>query len=171
MAEEHPTWGYTRIQGALTVVGHRVGRTTTAIIVSAHSLPPVPVRPTSWQTFLRAHWGAIAGADCFTTDVWTAKGLGTSSTLFVLDLTSRRVQMARRKCCSPLGMARTFVFADHEPLTHHRVLICDRDAKWSQAARGHLADAGLRVVQTPYRGHIRRRPRLGGRLNYDARAA
>ena len=164
MAEEHPTWGYTRIQGALTVVGHRVGRTTTALIVSAHGLPPVPVT---------AHVLADlpAAADCFTTDVWTAKGLGTSSTLFVLDLTSRRVQMARRKCCSPLGMARTLVFADHEPLTHHRVLICDRDAKWSQAARGHLADAGLRVVQTPYRGHIRRRPRLGGRLNYDARAA
>ena len=164
MAEEHPTWGYTRIQGALTVVGHRVGRTTSARIVSAHGLPPVPARPTSsGRPSCGRIGGAIAGADCFTTDVWTANGLGTSSTLFVLDLMSRRVQMARRKCCSPPSMARTLVFADHEPLTHHRVLICDRDAKWSQAARGHLADAGLRVVQTPYRGHLRRRPRLGGR--------
>src|SRR5689334_17514523 len=25
-------------------------------------IAPVPDRPTSWQTFLRAHWGAIAGA-------------------------------------------------------------------------------------------------------------
>jgi hypothetical protein len=63
MAVENPTWGYTRIQGALTNVGHRVGRSTIARILKAHGLPPVPERPTSWQTFLRAHWGVIAGAD------------------------------------------------------------------------------------------------------------
>jgi len=71
MAEENPTWGYTRIQGALKNVGHRIGRSTIARILKRHSLPPVPARPTSWQTFLRAHWGAIAGADFFTTEVWT----------------------------------------------------------------------------------------------------
>jgi hypothetical protein len=71
MATENPTWGYTRIQGALNNVGHRVGRSTIRRIVKAAGLPPVPQRPTSWQTFLRAHWGAIAGADFFTTEVWT----------------------------------------------------------------------------------------------------
>jgi putative transposase len=71
MAEENPTWGYTRIGGALKNVGHRVGRSTIARILKAQGIPPVPERPTSWQTFLRAHWGAIAGADFFTTEVWT----------------------------------------------------------------------------------------------------
>ena len=71
MAEENPTWGYTRIQGALKNVGPRVGRSTIRRILKAAGLPPVPQRPTSWQTFLKAHWGVIAGADFFTTDVWT----------------------------------------------------------------------------------------------------
>ena len=53
----------------------------------------VPERPTSWQTFLRAHWGAIAGADFFTTEVWTWRGLVTYYTVFVIDLASRRVQI------------------------------------------------------------------------------
>jgi putative transposase len=74
MAEENPNWGYTRIQGALKNVGHRVGRSTIARILKAHGLPPVPARPTSWQTFLRAHWGAIAGADFFTTEVGRGGG-------------------------------------------------------------------------------------------------
>ena len=56
-------------------------------------LPPVPERPACWQTFLRAHWGAIAGADFFTTEVWTWRGLVTYYTVFVIDLASRRVQI------------------------------------------------------------------------------
>src|SRR5438093_6720889 len=70
-----------------------VGRSTIARILKAHGIAPVPERPTSWQTFLRAHWGAIAGADFFTTDVWTWRGLVTYYTVFVIDLTSRRVQI------------------------------------------------------------------------------
>ena len=64
MAEENPTWGYTRIQGALKNVGHRVGRSTIRRILKAAGLPPVPQRPTSWQTFLesplgRHRWGGL----------------------------------------------------------------------------------------------------------------
>ena len=42
--------GYTRIQGALKNVGHRVGRSTIRRILKAAGLPPVAQRPTSWQT-------------------------------------------------------------------------------------------------------------------------
>jgi hypothetical protein len=61
--------------------------------LKAHSLPPAPERPTSWQTFLRAHWGAIAGADSFTTKVWTWRGLVTYCTVFMIDFASRRIQI------------------------------------------------------------------------------
>ena len=155
MANENPTWGYTRMQGALKVVGHRVGRSTIARILRAHGLAPVPERPTSWQTFLRAHWGAIAGADFFTTEVWTARGLVTYYTLFVIDLASRRVQILGSTRHPDVlfmhQMTRALIFADDGALAHHRVLLCDRDTKWSRAVRDQLTDAGLRVVQTPYR--------------------
>src|SRR4029453_3143257 len=52
-----------------------VGRSTIRRILRAAGLPPVPQPPTSWQTFLNAHWGVIAGADFFTTEVWTWQGL------------------------------------------------------------------------------------------------
>jgi hypothetical protein len=59
MAEENPTWGYTRIGGALKNVGHRVARSTIARILKEQGIPLVPERPTSWDTFLAAHRGAI----------------------------------------------------------------------------------------------------------------
>jgi hypothetical protein len=71
MAKENPTWGYTRIQGALKNLGHEVGRSTIARILRVQGISPVPERPTSWQTFLHAHWGEIASADFFMTEVWT----------------------------------------------------------------------------------------------------
>src|ERR1700730_8532336 len=135
MAEENPTWGYTRIRGALKNLGHRVGRSTIARVLKAQGISPVPGRPTSWQTFLRAHWGAIAGADFFTTEVWTWRGLVTFYTVFVIDLASRRVQIVGSTPHPDevfmRQVGRTLTAEDEGFLVGHRVLICDRDRKWS----------------------------------------
>jgi len=152
MAEENPTWGYSRIQGALKNVGHRVGRSTIARILKAAGVPPQPERPTSWQTFMRAHWGVIAGADFFTTEVWTWRGLTTYYTVFVIDLATRRVQIVG-STPHPDGLfmrqvSRTLTATDGL-LSAHRVLICDRDGKWS-GVRQMLDDAGVYVVRTPF---------------------
>ena len=85
--------GYTRIQGALKNVGHRVWRSTIRRVLKAAGLPPVPQRPTSWQTFLKAHWGMIAAADFFTTEVWTWQGLVT-----VLHSVRHRPRLTSRPC-------------------------------------------------------------------------
>ncbi len=132
MADENPTWGYTRIQGALANVGHRVGRSTIARILKRHGVSPVPARPTSWHTFLRAHWGAIAGADFFTTEVWTWRGLVTFYTVFVIDLASRRVQIVgstpHPNDFFMRQVGRTLTGTEGL-LGDHRILICDRDRK------------------------------------------
>jgi hypothetical protein len=94
MATENPTWGYSRIQGALKNLDHRMARSTIARVLKEQGIPPVPNRPTSWRTFLRAHWGKVAAADFFTTDVWRPRGLVTYYMLFVLDLRTRRVHVA-----------------------------------------------------------------------------
>ena len=44
-------------------------------------------------------------------------------------------------------VARTLTMAD---ACHGRILICDRDGKWSESARAWLREAGIRVVRTPY---------------------
>jgi transposase InsO family protein len=145
-------WGYTRIQVALKNLGHRVGRSTIARILRAHGIPPVPERRTSWQTFLRAHWGEIAGADFFTTEVWTWRGLVTFYTVFVIELASRRVQILGSTPNPDEAfmrqVARTLTRSDGQV---YGVLICDRDAKWSAPVRERLQEGGLRVIQTPYR--------------------
>jgi putative transposase len=114
----------------------------------------VPERPTSWQTFLQAHWGAIAGADFFTTEAWTWSGLVTYYTVFVIDLASRRVQIVgsapHPQEIFMQQVVRAMTTADDGLLIRHRVLICDRDTKWSALVRARLSEAGIQVVQTPY---------------------
>jgi transposase InsO family protein len=155
MADENPTWGYTRIQGALANIGHRVGRSTIRRILKAAGLPPVPERPTSWQTFLRAHWGAIAGADFFTTEVWTWRGLVTYYTVFVIDLASRRVQILgstpHPEWLFMQQIVRRLTIAEDGTTPSPHILICDRDRKWSGDVRRRLQEADIRVVLTPER--------------------
>jgi putative transposase len=55
MATENPAWGYTRIQGALRNVGHRVARSTVATVLKDNGIPPRPTGRPPGRTFLRAH--------------------------------------------------------------------------------------------------------------------
>jgi hypothetical protein len=79
--------------------------------------------------------------------------------VFVIDLASRRVQIVgstpHPNGLFMLQVARTLTAADDGVLVHHRVLICDRDAKWSAPVRA-LGDAGIRVVHGTLRADERR---------------
>jgi putative transposase len=154
MAIENPTWGYTRIQGALKNLGHHVGRSTIARILRAEGIPPGRQRPMTWRTFVQAHWSALVAADFFTTEVWTARGLVTYYIAFVLQLQSRRVQVIG--CTQYPDEAFVIqclrqVTGETGLLYDGSILLCDRDPKWSGGVEQWLATAGVRVVRTPPR--------------------
>ena len=81
MATENRDWGYTRIIGALSNLGHNLARGTVANILKRHGIEPAPERSrrTTWKEFLTQHWELIVAADFFTIEVWTAKGLPINS--------------------------------------------------------------------------------------------
>ncbi|WP_144995263.1 hypothetical protein [Polystyrenella longa] len=79
IANENPTWGADRIQGALANIGFHITDTTVSNVLKANGIEPAPDRPTSmsWQTFLKAHWEVIFAIDFTTVEVWTKTGLTT----------------------------------------------------------------------------------------------
>jgi putative transposase len=96
MALENPSWGYTRIRGALANLGHEVGRGTIANILKENGIVPTPERSkqTRWLAFLKAHWECLIATDFLSVEVCTLKGLVTVYVLFFIDIASRSVHIA-----------------------------------------------------------------------------
>jgi hypothetical protein len=80
MAMENPAWGYTRTKGRNNL-GHEVARSTVATVLQAHGIPADTGPADLLADVPAGHWGAIAGADFFTTEVRTPRGLITYYTL------------------------------------------------------------------------------------------
>ena len=96
------------------------------------------------------------GADFFTTEVWTVRGLVTYYTVFVIELQSRRVHILGSTPHPNEAFMRPDRHVSSRIPTDRvrdgpRVLICDRDQKWSTAVRHLLETSGVRVIQTPFR--------------------
>jgi len=155
MAEENPRWGYTRIQGALANVGHRVGRGTVANVLRNNGIEPAPERGKHmrWSTFLKAHWKILAATDFFSVEVWTPRGLVTHYILFVISLADRVVHVAGITANSTevwmLQVARNLVDEQSGALASKRYLITDRDTKYTESFRRLVIDSGTEVIRLP----------------------
>ncbi|WP_331068643.1 hypothetical protein [Steroidobacter sp.] len=91
---------------------------------------------------------SIAATDFFTAEVLTLRGLVTYYVLFVLNLASRTVKIARITP-HPHGawmvqMARNLTDAEEPFLRHTRFLIMDRDTKYSAAFRAAVGSQSSR---------------------------
>jgi transposase InsO family protein len=106
-----------------------------------------------WATFLKAHWGAIAAADFFSVDVLTVGGLVRYLILFVIDLKTRRVDIAGITCGADgpwmAQAARNLTDAQAGPLRGFSHSIVDRDPLYTTRFEGLLACAGLTLVRLP----------------------
>ena len=138
MAEENGGWGYRRIQGALSNLGHEIARTTIANILKRHGIEPAPERnrKTTWKEFLRRHWSQIIATDFFTVEVWTHTGLKRFTVLFFMDLSTRRVEIGGVASSANglwmLQIARNLTDAIDGFLRSKRYLIHDRDPLYTR---------------------------------------
>jgi putative transposase len=155
MAEENPDWGYGRMYGELKKLGYKVHWQTVRRVMLDHGLLDDPDKPpkTSWKTFLQSHWESIAACDFFTAEAWTKAGLTRFLVLFVIDVASRRVQIAgiHHTPAEPqmLQWARNLTDAQDGFLAGKRVLIHDRDPLYTKKFQATLRAAGVRCLKIP----------------------
>jgi putative transposase len=157
IAQENRDWGYRRIQGALSNLGHNVARSTIADILDRHGIEPAPerTRKTTWKEFLTQHWDLIVAADFFTVEVWTTKGLQRFLVLFFIELSTRRVEIAGISAAANgfwmTQIARNLTDSVDGLLAGKRYLIHDRDPLFTDEFLHTLKDTGVASVKLPPR--------------------
>jgi len=155
MATRNTGWGYTRLRGALQNVGYAVGRNTIKTILKEQGIEPAPLRRRqySWATFIKAHLSAITAADFFTVEVLSWAGLVRYHVFFVIDLASRRVEIAGiSRCPDGLWMeqvARNLLDVGDGFLLGKRYLILDRDPLYTREFRAAMKRGGVEVLRLP----------------------
>ena len=157
MARENTGWGYDRIVGALTNLGHHLSGQTVGNILRRHGIAPAPKRSrtTSWKDFISAHMDVLAGADFFTVEVLSWRGLVTYYVLFFIHLGSRRVRVAGiTRHPDQEWMEQIARSATQETwgyLYPCRYILHDRDTKFCASFRSILAGSGVETLALPAR--------------------
>jgi transposase len=78
MARENESWGYKRIQGQLSNVGFRIGKTSVANILKAHGIEPAPTRrqTPNWTAFFHSHWDVLQESSLNALTLWLSNLIG-----------------------------------------------------------------------------------------------
>ena len=152
-ARENPRWGYLRIVGELKKLNVTVSKTSVAMVLRRHGLPPAPRRegPT-WTQFLSAQAKGIVATDFFHVDTVLLRRY---YVLFVIEL-ERRVVHVLGVTTNPSGpwvtqVARNFAADLEETGRRFRFLIRDRDTKFTASFDEMFTSIGVKIIKTPVR--------------------
>lgn len=157
MARENSGWGYDRIAGALTNLGHNVSDQTVGNILRRRGIAPAPkrIQTTAWKDFIAAHMAVLAGIDFFTAEVLTWRGPTTYYVLFVIQLETRRVTLAgitRQPTEEWMQqVARNLTDAEAGDLQGQRHVLHDPDTKFCAGFRSMLRAGGVQPLRLPSR--------------------
>src|SRR5689334_6521900 len=92
MARDNPGWGYRRIHGELTGLGHKIAPSTVWQILKGAGIDPAPRRAgQAWRAFLEAQAKTILAADFFHVDTVFLRRM---YVLFFIEHGTRRVHLA-----------------------------------------------------------------------------
>lgn len=153
LATENPQWGYQRIVGELKGLGVTVSATTVRKVLREGGLGPSPSRtgPT-WREFIRAQVGSVIAVDFFAVDTISLQRV---YALFFIEHATRRVHLAGctlhpdRNWVTQQARHVAWALADRpEPV---RMLIRDRDQKFTRSFDAVFQSEGMRVIRTPIR--------------------
>jgi hypothetical protein len=143
--------------GALANLGHKVSDQTVGNILRRHNIAPAPKRSrvTTWKEFIQSHMDVLAGADFFTVEVLTWRGLVTYDVLFFIEVGSRRIRLGgitrHAESSWMQQVARNATMEGAGYLNGCRYLLHDRDQKFCQEFRYTLATGGVECTPLPPR--------------------
>src|SRR5438034_89111 len=154
LARENPSWGYRRVQGELVGLGIKLAASTVWAILKDAGIEPAPRRlEQSWAEFLRQQAASILECDFLTVDTLFLKRF---YVLFFIELATRRVHLAGITT-NPNGrwvtqQARNLLMRlDDDGVHRPRVLIRDRDSKFTREFDEVFRSEGIRVIKAPVR--------------------
>ncbi len=153
-AEENPSWGYERIQGALANLGYTISESTVGNILRTAGVEPSPERmkKSNWKQFVRSHMATICVADFLTTEVWTLSGLVRYHVLFVMNLAKRQVQIAQISCQMNgevmAQVARNLTDCEDGFLDGMEYFVCDHDSLFTKQFEAILESSHVKLLRT-----------------------
>ena len=153
LAEENPSWGYRRIHCELVTMGIAIAASSVWAILKRRAMEPSPRRSGStWAEFLAAQAKGLFGCDFFSVDTVLLRRL---YVLFFVHHDTRIVRIA-----GVTAQPATDWVAQQAPNTSMelteqaaalKLLVRDRDAKFTASFDAVFAADGIRIIKTPVR--------------------